>query len=86
MARNGGWGRKATTATANRAGSARSQTISAEEIAKVAYELFERRGRTHGNDQQDWFEAERILRSGRHQGGRGVPRPLGRGPQRRSRI
>ena len=33
-----------------------------EEIARVAYELFERRGQTHGGDQQDWFEAERILR------------------------
>jgi hypothetical protein len=33
-----------------------------EKIARVAYELFERRGRTHGNDQGDWFEAERIVR------------------------
>ena len=33
----------------------------AEEIAKVAYELFEQRGGTHGSDQQDWFEAERVV-------------------------
>lgn len=35
----------------------------AAEIARLAYQLFERRGCTHGNDQQDWFEAERILRA-----------------------
>ena len=39
--------------------------ISQEAIARLAFELFERRGRTHGNDQQDWFEAERILRQRR---------------------
>lgn len=32
-----------------------------EEIARVAYELFERRGRVDGFDQQDWLEAERIV-------------------------
>lgn len=31
-----------------------------EEIARIAYQLFERRGRTHGKDQDDWLEAERI--------------------------
>ena len=25
------------------------------------YELFVRRGSAHGNDQQSWFEAERIV-------------------------
>ena len=30
-------------------------------IALVAYELFEHRGRTHGKDRDDWFEAQRIL-------------------------
>ena len=33
-----------------------------KEVARVAYELFEERGRVHGNDQQDWFDAERIVR------------------------
>jgi hypothetical protein len=37
----------------------------AEEIARVAYQLFERRGGGHGQDQQDWFEAERIVRARR---------------------
>jgi hypothetical protein len=32
-----------------------------EEIAKVAYELFERDGSQHGKDQDHWLEAERIV-------------------------
>lgn len=39
-----------------------SFTVDRQEIAKVAYGLFERRGGLHGQDQQDWFEAERIVR------------------------
>ena len=34
---------------------------SQQEIAKVAYELFERRGRKAGHDVEDWLEAERIV-------------------------
>ena len=41
---------------------------SREEIARVAYELFERHGRTHGRDQQDWLEAERLVRQRRRNG------------------
>ena len=37
----------------------------AEEIARMAYALFERRGRADGHDQQDWFEAERLVRQRR---------------------
>ena len=36
-----------------------------EEIARVAYELFERRGRLDGYDRQDWLEAERLVRQRR---------------------
>lgn len=43
----------------------------AQEIAKVAYELFEQRGRIHGRDQEDWFEAERIVSARRRGNGRG---------------
>ena len=32
-------------------------------IEEKAYELFERRGYSHGNDLADWFEAERIIKS-----------------------
>ncbi len=33
-----------------------------EEIADRAYALWKARGGEHGNDRQDWFEAERQLR------------------------
>ncbi|GAB4409247.1 MAG: hypothetical protein OHK0032_04810 [Thermodesulfovibrionales bacterium] len=32
-----------------------------DEIAKVAYELYEKRGRVGGHDLDDWFEAERLV-------------------------
>lgn len=32
-----------------------------DEIAKVAYGLYERRGRIHGCAAEDWAEAERIV-------------------------
>lgn len=33
-----------------------------QEVAGVAYELFERRGGGHGQDLEDWLEAEAIVR------------------------
>ncbi|ABF88194.1 hypothetical protein MXAN_1975 [Myxococcus xanthus DK 1622] len=36
-----------------------------EQIARRAYEVFLARGGTHGNSEQDWFQAERELRLGR---------------------
>jgi hypothetical protein len=32
-----------------------------EEIARLAYAFYEQRGRTPGNELDDWLEAERIL-------------------------
>jgi len=32
-----------------------------EEIAKVAHDLYEKNGRVHGQDEQNWLEAERIV-------------------------
>jgi len=32
-----------------------------DEIARVAYELYEKRGRAHGDELEDWLEAERIV-------------------------
>ena len=32
-----------------------------DEIARIAYDLFEQRGRLHGYAQEDWLEAERIV-------------------------
>lgn len=31
-------------------------------IEKKAYELYEKRGSVHGNDVEDWAEAERIVK------------------------
>lgn len=32
-----------------------------DEIARVAYELYETRNRAHGHDLADWFAAEKIV-------------------------
>jgi len=32
-----------------------------DEIARVAYELYEKRGKAHGYELEDWLEAERIV-------------------------
>lgn len=33
----------------------------AGQVRLAAYSLFEKRGHAHGNDWQDWFEAEKII-------------------------
>jgi hypothetical protein len=40
-----------------------NQTSIQDEIAKKAYELYEKRGGQDGNDLQDWLEAERLVLS-----------------------
>lgn len=35
-----------------------------DEIAVIAYELFESRGRVHGYDLDDWLSAEKIVLTG----------------------
>lgn len=39
-----------------------TEVVPDSQIQELAYKLFEERGRVDGNDQQDWFEAESILR------------------------
>ncbi|MBD3426513.1 MAG: DUF2934 domain-containing protein [Candidatus Omnitrophica bacterium] len=34
-------------------------------IAEVAYSLYEQRGYAHGNDQADWYEAEKLVLNSR---------------------
>ena len=34
-----------------------------EMIGKKAYELYEKRGREHGRELDDWLEAEKIVKS-----------------------
>lgn len=49
---------------------AAARRISREEIARKAYERYEKRGRQPGHDQEDWFHAERELKGGSgHAGG-----------------
>ena len=36
--------------------------VDVQEVARVAYELFERRGGEHGHDFEDWLKAESIVR------------------------
>jgi len=39
-----------------------NREISKEEIARLAHELWNERGRQHGRDADDWFHAEQLLR------------------------
>jgi hypothetical protein len=34
-----------------------------EELRQVAYNLYEKKGRTHGTELASWFEAAQILKS-----------------------
>ena len=34
-----------------------------QRIAEKAYELYEKRGQSHGQDRDDWLEAERLVLS-----------------------
>ena len=38
-----------------------------QEVAQVAYELYEQRGREDGHDLEDWLKAEAVVRQ-RHNG------------------
>jgi DUF2934 family protein len=46
-----------------------------EEIARLAYELYERGGRAEGRDRENWLEAEKIIKA-RHAGDLGVARQM----------
>lgn len=41
---------------------AEERPLNDDEVARVAYQLFEQRGRVHGGDQRDWFMAEQLVR------------------------
>lgn len=38
-----------------------STTVSYEQIAHKAYELYQQRGAEHGRDLEDWFRAEQLV-------------------------
>ena len=44
-------------------GTARS--LNQGEIARIAYQFFEERGRIHGFDREDWLRAEELIRQQR---------------------
>ena len=70
------------------------------QIREKAFELYQMRGGAHGDDQADWFEAERIVRQSqeravtgsirpaapRGNGGSGRPTPVRRKPGRRAEV
>lgn len=39
-----------------------TREVSKEEIARLAHQLWNERGRQHGKDADDWFRAEQLLR------------------------
>jgi hypothetical protein len=54
----------AVKAAASRPTKAASQPeVSRDEIARVAYQLYEQRGRVSGRDREDWLQAEKIVRA-----------------------
>lgn len=59
--------RRTAPKTTSRRRNAAPAAAPREEVEKVAYSLFEKRGYGHGRDVEDWVEAERIVakRNGR---------------------
>ena len=53
-------------ATLTQGRSAQAQTsVNEDDVRKLAYELYERRGREPGLEQEDWLKAEQLLRQRR---------------------
>ena len=52
-----------TEITFNREQMTVARNISNDEIARLAHQLWNDRGRQHGHDAEDWFRAEQLLRS-----------------------
>ena len=48
----------------------RQPSIDENAVARVAYALFEQRGRVHGHDLEDWLRAEQIVRQRKSSNGR----------------
>lgn len=57
MANARGWLR-----TSKKPGEAGNGALDYEQVARVAYDLYERRGRTDGQDFDDWVAAEQIVK------------------------
>jgi len=57
----GAKGEKSLTNTT--AESSMGDEVLRQQIAEKAYELYEKRGQSHGQDLDDWLEAERLVLS-----------------------
>jgi len=53
---------KVTEITVNREQVTVTREIPREEIAELAHQLWNERGRQHGRDAEDWLRAEELLR------------------------
>ncbi len=51
-----------TEITVNREQMTITREIPREQIAQLAHQLWNERGRQHGSDAEDWFRAEQLLR------------------------
>ena len=49
-------------------GAAKKAKVGPQEVARVAYQLYEQRGREDGHDLEDWLKAEATLRQHWNQG------------------
>jgi hypothetical protein len=56
-----------------------------DEVAREAYDLYEKRGRIHGYDLEDWLKAEMIVKKRYAQGAEREPGLPGRPAERRQR-
>jgi len=56
------------------------RALRGEDIARLAYQIWEERGRPIGSAEADWYEAERQLQI---RGGAMPPSPTGRALERR---
>jgi len=42
-----------------------AEKMDCQEVARMAYELYEQRGRADGQDLEDWLKAEAIVKQGK---------------------
>jgi hypothetical protein len=56
--------RSSSSRIARRTAAPAPAPVSRDVVSKKAYEIFERRGYRHGQDVQDWLEAEKLCGCG----------------------
>jgi hypothetical protein len=63
--REGRWSRPPDIDLRNESGVSSTATPDRDSVARRTYQRYEARGRSDGLDQEDWYEAERELRTER---------------------